>query len=64
MTYAANIVLSTDKDGIVREVEAMKSASEEALAKVEQHKATLTKCSELLENLIQHSQKNERKTNG
>ena len=51
LTYAANIVLSTDKDGIVREVEAMKSASEEALAKVEQHKETLTKCSELLEEL-------------
>lgn len=51
LTYAANIVLSTDKDGIVREVEAMKSASEEALSKVEQHKATLAKCSELLEEL-------------
>lgn len=51
LTYAANLVLSTDKEGIIREVEAMKSASEEALAKVEQHKETLTKCSELLEEL-------------
>lgn len=51
LTYAANLVLSTDKDGIIREVEAMKSASEEALAKVEQHKETLAKCSGLLEEL-------------
>lgn len=51
LTYAANIVLSTDKDGIVREVEAMKSASEEALAKVEIHKQTVTNCNQLLEDL-------------
>lgn len=51
LTYAANIVLSTDKDGIVREVEAMKSSSEEALAKVERHKQTVTNCNQLLEDL-------------
>lgn len=51
LTYAANIVLSTDKDGIVREVEAMKSASEEALAKVEIHKQTVINCNQLLEDL-------------
>lgn len=51
LTYAANIVLSTDKDGIVREVEAMKSASEEALAKVEIHKQTVANCNQLLEEL-------------
>lgn len=51
LTYAANIVLSTDKDGIVREVEAMKSASEEALSQVERHKQTVTNCNQLLEDL-------------
>lgn len=51
LTYAANIVLSTDKDGIVREVEAMKSASEEALSQVEIHKQTVTNCNQLLEDL-------------
>lgn len=51
LTYAANIVLSTDKDGIVREVEAMKSASEEALAQVEIHKQTVINCNQLLEDL-------------
>lgn len=51
LTYAANLVLSTDKEGIIREVEAMKNASEEALTKVEQHKETVTKCNALLEDL-------------
>lgn len=51
ITYAANLVLSTDKDGILREVEAMKSASEQALAQVDKHKETLTKCEALLEEL-------------
>lgn len=51
LTYAANIVLSTDKDGIVREVEAMKSASEEALSQVEIHKQTVINCNQLLEDL-------------
>ena len=51
ITYAANLVLSTDKEGILREVEAMKSASEQALAQVDKHKDTIAKCDELLEEL-------------
>lgn len=51
LTYAANLVLSTDKDGIIREVEAMKVASEEALAQIEKHKDAVTKCNQLLEEL-------------
>ena len=51
LTYAANLVLSTDKDGIIREVEAMKVASEEALSKVEEYKEKVTKCNQLLEDL-------------
>lgn len=51
LTYAANLVLSTDKDGIIREVEAIKSASEEALAQVDKHKDAVAKCEKLLEEL-------------
>lgn len=46
-----NDVLSTDKDGILREVEAIKAASEEALAQVEANKEKVTKCNQLLEEL-------------
>ena len=51
ITYAGNLVLSTDKDGILREVEALKAAAEEALAKVEKHKQSVTNCNLLLEEL-------------
>lgn len=51
LTYAVNIVLSTDKDGILREVEAIKASSEEALAQVEANKEKVTKCNQLLEEL-------------
>lgn len=51
LTYAANLVLSTDKDGIIREVEAIKTTSEDALAGVERHKEMVSKCTELLEEL-------------
>ena len=43
--------MSTDKDGILREVEALKAASEEALSQVERHKQTVTNCNQLLEEL-------------
>ena len=43
--------MSTDKDGILREVEALKAASEEALSQVERHKQTVTDCSQLMEEL-------------
>lgn len=51
ITYAGNLVLSTDKDGILREVEAIKTASEDALSQVERHKQVVTNCSQLLEEL-------------
>ena len=51
IAYASNITLSTDKDGILREVEALKNVSEEALAKMGKHKETVTKCHTLLEEL-------------
>lgn len=51
ITYAGYLVLSTDKDGILREVEALKAASEEALSQVEIHKQTVINCNQLLEDL-------------
>lgn len=51
LTYAANIVLSTDKDGIIREVESIRATSEDILSQVETHKEKVTKCNTLLEEL-------------
>lgn len=51
LTYAGSLVLSTDKDGILREVQAMKSASEDALAKIGEHRNTLEQCNKVLEEL-------------
>ena len=51
ITYAGLLVLSTDKDGILREVEAIKTASEDALSQLERHKQVVTNCSQLLEEL-------------
>lgn len=49
VTYAGNVVLSTDRDGILRDVEAMKNQSEEALKNVERHKETIACCEKILE---------------
>lgn len=44
VTYAGTLALSTDKDGILREINALKSAATEALAKVDAQKAVVEKC--------------------
>lgn len=49
VTYASGLVLSTDRDGILRDVEALKSQSAEVLASVETHKATVAECERILE---------------
>ncbi len=43
ITYAANLILSTEMEGMLHEVEAMKSASEQALSQVDKHKDTIDK---------------------
>lgn len=48
-TYAGNIVLSTERDGIVREVEAMKSQKEDAIAQEAKNHEDLDKINSLLE---------------
>jgi len=49
VTYAGALVLSTDREGILRDVEAMKSRSEEALNEVGRHRNTIAECDRILE---------------
>lgn len=51
VTYANNIVLSTDMQGLAAEVERMKTDAERVLASVDRHKAMIEKSSELLAKL-------------
>ena len=49
VAYAGTLVLSTDRDGILREVESLKASAEEALAKVDRHREAVAKCDTILE---------------
>lgn len=49
VTYAGSVVLSVDREGILRDVEAMKNQSEEALRDIDKHKATIESCERILE---------------
>lgn len=51
VTYAGNLVLSTDKDGLIKEVESMKAAAEQVLSTVDHQKDVLAKASTLLADL-------------
>lgn len=51
IVYANDIVLSTDKDSIMREVEAMKSSAEQAIKNVERQKMIVEKSTTLLTEL-------------
>lgn len=51
IVYAGDIVLSTDRDGIMREVEAMKASAEQAIKNVERQKAIAEKSTLLLTEL-------------
>lgn len=48
IVYAGDIVLSTDKDGIVREIEAMKMSAEQVLNSVDRQREIVEKSSQLL----------------
>lgn len=50
-TYAGNLVLSTDKESISREVEAAKSAAEQILKSVDQQKKIVERSTMLLSEL-------------
>lgn len=49
VTYANNIVLSTDRDGILRDVEAMKGQSQEIVNSYDKHQAIIENCDKILE---------------
>lgn len=51
LSYANNLVFSTDTEGIVRELEAMHNGAERFLAQVEQQKSILEKSKALLTEL-------------
>ena len=51
VTYAGNLVLSTDKQGLSGEIEAMKNNAEQILASVDRQKEILNKASSLLTEL-------------
>lgn len=51
VTYAGNLVLSTDKEGLVREVEAMRTSAEQIIASVDHQKEVIEKASVLLSEL-------------
>lgn len=51
VVYAGNIVLSTDRDGIMREVEAMKTSAEQILSSVDKQKEIVEKSTALLTEL-------------
>lgn len=62
IVYAGNLVLSTDKDGIIREVEALKTSSEQYLESVDKTRQVLEKSTSLLAELnpeIKAKQENE-----
>lgn len=51
VTYAGDIVLATDKQGLVCEVEAMKNAAEKILESIPRQKEIVDKSSTLLADL-------------
>lgn len=51
VAYAPDIIISTDKECIMRELEAMRSQAEEALSKVEYYNDVKAQASELLAEL-------------
>lgn len=48
VTYAGNLILSTEREGVVREIEAMKNTAEQVLNSVERQKEIKEKATELL----------------
>lgn len=51
MTYAGNLVLSTDQQGLSAEVERMKAQAEQVLASVDRNKEIIAKAGDLLATL-------------
>lgn len=48
VTYTDNLVLSTDKEGVIREVEVIKSKCEEELSRKDEYEKTVLECDNIL----------------
>lgn len=67
VAYAGVLVLSSEKTDIVREVEAVKAASEDALGRMERHREIVGRCSAVMEELnpaIAEKREQERRIEG
>lgn len=67
VAYAGKLVLASDKSDIIREVEAVKAASEDALGKVDKHRQVVERCSAVLEEMnpaIAEKREQERRIEG
>ena len=51
ITYAGSIVLSTDKEGLIREIEAMKNSAESVINSIDEQRQILQKSNKLLSEL-------------
>jgi hypothetical protein len=51
ITFAGDIVLSIEADSLIREVQAMRSQSEQAIASFDMHKQRIGQCDAILEDL-------------
>lgn len=51
VTYTNNLVLSTSKDGLVREVESMKASAEQILSSIDKQREIVSKATELLSDI-------------
>lgn len=67
VAYAGVLVLSSEKADIVREVESLRAASEDALGKMDRHREIVERCSEVVEVLnpaIAEKREQERRIEG
>ena len=67
VAYAGKLVLASDKADIIREVEAVKAASEDALGKMDKHRQVVERCSAVLEEMnpaIAEKREQERRIEG
>jgi len=51
VTYTNNLVLSTSKEGLVREVESMKASAEQILSSIDKQREIVSKTTELLSDI-------------
>lgn len=48
VTYSNNLVLSTDRDGVIREVEILRNQCADELAKIDEYRKSVSECEKIL----------------